>query len=301
MNQYLNNDIKFFPSESFERGIALYFTDGILSLFTLISGYFMAQKHVDNFFELIEFYKRRFLRFGIPLFISCMCLYIIGRGYIAGYHIVTIWTGTSGLLPLPFPKTLWYFSMIIMFYLLTPCLLLLKQKSIKLTIVVGGLVFAFFYLGNKCLWFDIRLSEYWPFFFVPFSLPDDKDIMTVFKLKSHFVVTLLIIIFYLVCFYYQEVPCYNFIMFFSNMLVCYLVLSLSTLIENVKHISSIFCHISFASMFAYLFHREILIVSQCLIRNFSYLQGFIISVFLFFISYYMQYVYNKYSKKLFRQ
>lgn len=82
MNQYLIDECKIFPSDSYIREVALNITDGVLALFTLISGYFMSKKEVYDKKGILEFYKKRLLRFEIPLILSCVCLVAMGGIYL---------------------------------------------------------------------------------------------------------------------------------------------------------------------------------------------------------------------------
>ena len=97
LNQYLKEDILFFTHGSGGKEEAFFITNGVLALFTLISGYFMSQKIVNSNKDILEFYRKRFLRFGLPLSLSCLILSIMG--YISYAQVLTICIGISQLFP----------------------------------------------------------------------------------------------------------------------------------------------------------------------------------------------------------
>lgn len=290
MNQYMSADIKFFPSESFSRQIGLGYTNGVLALFTLISGYFMSQKKITSKKEVIAFFKKRLIRFAIPLFLSCFILGCLG--FLDWFQAITVCLGISGVLPAPYPPTLWFFSMIILFYILTPFMLWIRTIATRYVCMYVTTIYLFFFLGCNYLWFDSRLTENWPFYAVPFLFPRDVDIMSVFKKKINFLLTFILLS--IILFFIYENKSIN-ASFDINACICFIVLSISNLLSKISIISKVFTSISFASMFAYLFHREVYILMQKVLGSFTYIEVFFVVFVLFCISYYMQKIYNKYS------
>lgn len=108
--------------------IKCYITDdiclGVLASFTFISGLFLGGKPVKDLYDAIGFYKNRLLRI-YPLFLfSCIMFYLLLKHYKADFingkqQLILTAAGLSSLFP-PEQKTIWYISMIIMFYVLTP-------------------------------------------------------------------------------------------------------------------------------------------------------------------------------------
>ena len=295
LNQYLDTDIKFYVSGSeqqvFYRGI----TDGILALFTFLSGFFLSQKTIANKKDVLDFYRKRLLRFLIPLFLSCIILACVG--YLSPLQIVTTCLGISQFLPLPYPKTLWYFSMIICFYYLTPFILWTKSKKTIYNLIACILLMSFFLLGHKYLGFDRRLAENFLFYSIPFATRDTRIYLKVFQYRLHYLFTLAgiaVIIFYPFNGTFVEQSIESFI-------ICFLVLSLSSFFEIIPKVPYIFGILSFSSMFAYLYHREIYISATKIIGTFDVWEALFCIVTLFIASYYGQKIYDKFTVKFIKK
>ncbi|MDN0066640.1 acyltransferase family protein [Bacteroides gallinaceum] len=87
-----------------------------LSAFTFASGFFLGKKQISA----IPFYKSRLKRFMIPLLGSLLIFYFLHLTSLKAVCLAPI--GLSCFIG-PMPLTLWYFSMIILFYWVTPLLL----------------------------------------------------------------------------------------------------------------------------------------------------------------------------------
>ena len=85
MNQYLETDIKLFGTGC-ERLPFLIITNGVLALFTFISGYFASKNEIASINDALEFYRKRVMRFGIPLLVSCILLAGGGQFISSAYH-----------------------------------------------------------------------------------------------------------------------------------------------------------------------------------------------------------------------
>lgn len=108
-----------------------------LGTFSLISGYLIGLKYTANSAkEILYFYKKRVIRF-YPLFLlSAILLYIIGFNDFN--QTLNALLGLSPFL-IPRPYTLWYISMIMTFYLITP-IVLRKNKSIMSLVIIMAIV-----------------------------------------------------------------------------------------------------------------------------------------------------------------
>lgn len=296
MNQYFKDGLEIFPSNTIIREYALTFTHGVLSLFSLISGYLMSQKKISTKKDIINYFKKRFQRFFIPLCVSCICLSTIG--YINYTQIFTICFGVSQILSAPYPNTLWFFSMIILFYILTPIILLLKQKSIYITTYFCITIYFIFYIGNRLFYFDIRLIEYWPFYFIPLLYSQKVDCLVNYMKRVKIIVIITIALFILLKLQLIQNNIFQQLMlFFKSSIICLLLLSLSMYIEKIIFIKRFFQYISYASLFAYLFHREIYSVLYHIVGPYTYFYSVIFGVALFIMSYYMQLIYDKILKQ----
>ena len=105
-----------------------------LGVFSLISGYLLGLKYeCKSFHDVLYFYKKRIVRF-YPLFVlSALCLLFIGFNDLSQ----TLYS-LSGLAPFVShsPKTLWYISMIMFFYLISPIVLTSRKKRIIFSIAI---------------------------------------------------------------------------------------------------------------------------------------------------------------------
>lgn len=127
-----------------------------LGVFSFLSGYLLGGKYVfDKLNDVLFFYKKRLLRI-FPMFVlASVSLVFIGMNG---------WAETiKGLLGIsmlwkPAPATLWFVSMLLLFYLLTP--LLVNRKWWK-QVIYGLLIFlTIFCIDYTCYSVDKRLYFY---------------------------------------------------------------------------------------------------------------------------------------------
>ena len=127
------------------------FTWTCLGTFSLLSGYLLAKKYsCDSWNDALFFWKKRLLRF-YPLFIlSTICLYLIGFNDLrqSVYGLL----GMAPFVSSP-PKTLWYISMMIVFYLICPIVLVGNNKK---RIIRSILVFVFVVALSRFIHVDFR-------------------------------------------------------------------------------------------------------------------------------------------------
>lgn len=288
MNQYLVTDIKLVGVGD-DRLPFLMVTNGVLALFTFISGYFASQKEINKIQDALSFYRKRVLRFGIPLLISC--IFLTGGGNFLPLHIITTTLGISQFLLPPYPKTLWYFSMIIAFYYVTPLLCYAKRKKQFSCAVLSLTIFLFLYIGNLYLGFDYRLHENFIFYAVPFICPC-KYLINILQSKWAYIIFLVSLTAELF-FYKNAIDSITDLMVVSDLLVCLGILSLASVLATVPRLPVVFYYLSYASMFAYLYHRELYIVATKIIGKFNYCEAAFFGILLFVLSYYGQQIYDK--------
>ena len=287
INQYLNDESVIFKQGSYIKEIGYIITNGVLALFTFISGYFLSQKEINTCNDVKTFYKTRLLRFAIPLFISCVLLCCIG--YLSVVHIFTICFGISQLIPLPYPRTLWYFSMIILFYIISPVIILIRGKNRVSSGIFIILLYIVLDIGVRYVGFDKRVIDNYPFFVLPFIF-ERKNILYIFSTPWHWIISsifFILLMYEIYCGYSVYIP-----ILYSGV-ICFIILSFSKLLSSVALISRIFSLISFGSMFAYLYHRELYILFQKMTGKYNYIEAFIAIVVIFSIAYSMQYYYNR--------
>lgn len=132
-----------------------------LGTFSLISGYLIGRKYnCETWEDVLFFYKKRVARFYPLFFLSAVLLYTIGFN--------NLWQTINSLLGLapflkPRPLTLWYISMIMVFYFISPVVLNVERVKRSLALFIGFAVLShfiaidfrfifnlFFYLTGLC-------------------------------------------------------------------------------------------------------------------------------------------------------
>ena len=128
----------------------------VLACFTFISGYFLRKYNFNTLTDVKSFYVKRIKRFYVLFFISALLLFIMRWMDLKCFITTVLGIGTFSL---PSCRTLWYMSMLMLFYLLSP---FFKQKSIGKICSLG----LFLILGVlfKIGAVDIRVLMYMPFY-----------------------------------------------------------------------------------------------------------------------------------------
>lgn len=278
------------------RTIGCGITYSVLACFTFISGFFLGQKETST----KKFYYSRLKRFFLPLLLTSLCFLCIGWFDSIQLFIFTI-TGLSCFIP-PQPMTLWYFSMIIIFYFVTPFLLWKSTAKSYKIIVKGIILFAIFLLlfNLKCL--DERILMYFPFYVVGI-LSSKSNILKYCDRNILFIITLVswsIMIKY-------NIHTYIIGSIITNTLGIYLLLYCSNKIEKLlPQAQKIFSILAYSSMFAYLFHREVYLFFDILFSKILHLESIpimiapVMVILLFTLSYYGQKTYNNFLNKYFK-
>lgn len=145
-----------------ERTIVLYrVTTIVLALFVLISGYLLGQAKVDLGKKgLWRFYRKRLIRIYPPYLVA---LAIFAAGGILGASPVKAALLVSMVSPPP-PFTLWFVTMIVLFYLIAPFLLAIVGRPALLVATVSLVWLALFALWRATGALDERLLMYLPVF-----------------------------------------------------------------------------------------------------------------------------------------
>jgi len=273
-------------------------TYSVLATFTFLSGILLGKYRFSALNDILTFYKKRLSRFFFLLLIATISYLVLH--WISITQAIQIVTGTNLFFNSPAP-TLWFFSMIIYFYLLTPLLRWNYQHPITKIFVSLILFIPVFWI--PC---DKRLLIYMPFYIAGLNLGVEK-ILRLCKNKitlTLFVVTSFIQVLLL--------PPH------SSILVSYvitlqgvgLLISIGILISYIhtyiqeKQISRIMSHISYASMFAYLFHRQFFSLSKALYsilfksNGIPLIAAIVLLVIFFYISFYAQSAYDSLYKKI---
>ena len=214
----------------------------------------------------------------IPLLSSSIILSI--GGMILPIHTLTICTGVSQFLSPPWPMTLWYFSMMIFFYVITPVLIWLKSLKNIYCLLFCICIYSFLYIGHIYFGFDKRIANNSLFYMLPFLFNTSKILPYNFSKLCR----LLIIV--------------GMNIVLSSIIICYMLVTVSSFLALVPPLVKLFSSISYASMFAYLFHRELYIVTYKLLGSYSQADAAIWLLVLFIFSYLGQYLYDSFLKNL---
>lgn len=271
-----------------------------LSLFTYLSGYFMSRYVFKHKQDVVLFYKRRFKRFYLLYVLSCTTLLIagislhkLGKGsywFGDGISYLLSLVGLGTFYPNP-PSTLWFFSMLICFYLITP--LLRWNKSL----VCMGMV-SFIALSLMCIslsWGgDLRNIQYFPFYIMGLLNCINLNKMGARIPIICFVGLFLSIIIQVKYGFWNNII----IIMLLSLLGLVIVLFLFKVTQNTQ-IDKILFPISFASMNAYLFHRQICGLFKIIIPI-EYVSPILTTIIylpvIFLVSFYMQKIYDKFIK-----
>ena len=272
-----------------------YITNVILGLFMFISGILISKYKFDNIKkDCISFYKKRFIRFYLLYALSIILLYIMGYNSLFGrFCIFTSLTMLSTYI-LPQPRTLWFFSMIASFYLFTPFILKKVPSSLFFSFfIIYGCSTILMVLLPRGI--DTRFFWCFPLYFAGLCIGKKKDNLY-FLISNHiggicfavFAIQILSIV--------KGYDC-NFLQYITLPFGIVFILYLSYLLSRLP-IIFISDKIAYASMCAYLFHREIYIGLMNIYKLFGFNQPYWFSLITFLpicfiISYNIQIVYDK--------
>lgn len=268
--------------------------------FSFISGYCLSKYACGTLGESLKFYKRRLIRF-YPLFLlSALSFlaakYIFGHGwFMSNWQFVGTITGVASFFP-PVPMTLWYFSMIMLFYLVTPFILHWPKTVHK---AVAGLLIMGLFIGiNAFHKADYTLFLYYPFYLAGLLYPSGA----VAKVEKHglpFTIGSLLV---LVAVTLSGITdsgvakmALNYLTIIAGITFLFAV---SSFLAKSAGISRFLGYVSYASMVAYLFHRQFYHIARILFgsgadKSVSIFTAVMTAVFIFAVSYGIQYIYDK--------
>lgn len=264
-----------------------------LGVFTFLSGFLLASRYkFDSVRSIIQFYKKRVVRFYPLFFISSLLLLLI--------HFNSwqeTWKGLLGISPFwkPQQHTLWYIATLIFLYLVTPVLCKGNKKIIEkglnfiLILAIPLLINYFFHSV------DPRFFYYYIVYFLGIVCAQDFPLTTQKLINSPY--TLALFLMYIPALCYLAGHENRVVMMGLGYLGVPIVLNVSSLAAYKFGKSRIFCtaitFISYGSMCAYLYHRELywLFLKIWTPAN-SFLElaylFFIVFPIILFVSYYIQ-------------
>lgn len=299
---HIGDYIDYHRSEmEFRLGVTI--TTGVLACFTFMSGYFLSKYKISTLRDAVDFYKKRVSRFYVLLFISASSLFfaglVVGQQFYTTKQYFSIITGLGCFIE-QVPPTLWYFSMIMFFYILTPLFQRFDQTITK-TVFFSAL-FALLLLLNKVLnvVIDERIFLYFIFYFLGLVL--NKRIVENFKNRNCLYLLLLFI-----CLFYNQTKfngmAYEYL---QSGIIIILLIAISNLIKETA-VSQLFSQVSYASMCAYLFHRQFYLAAVFLVSlnnkgvslrdvTIPFWMALISIIIIFISSFYLQKLYDEIIK-----
>lgn len=261
-----------------------------LAAFTFMSGFFMKNKKVQNINDYKIFLKSRFIRLWPLFFVTSIIMFFYGW-YDSLAHMIISLLGCSSFYHVP-TKTLWYISMIIFFYYITP--IVTCQHTIKSKIFSCCVLWLVFYILGIFIFIDWRFLFYIIFYFIGLVLPDKY----LLKLKTKIIIYILPLLFFCFFFHYNKG---NFIVLFMVAILGILcLLYFSNYIVKYECILHFFYYVSQASMVAYLTHRIFFMYFYEIIDFFSIPKSLIIIFIpiIFLFSYKIQSLYNSLLREM---
>lgn len=242
-------------------GFGLYATNTVLACFCFMSGYFIGKKNTNPKI----FYIARLKRFYLLFFIACLTLFAIGWFDNVKHFLLSI-TGLSCFF-LPQPRTIWFFCMMIVFYLITP-FLMLKESSYKNWFAYVRVAFFIvsFLAINQFHTMDLRVPMY--FVYYSFGLLFPFTAMNALLKKFKILLPTSMVAFLILFVFRQFIVVQIIAMFVGILLIVFVSNALNNLQSDI--IRKLFSCLSYSSMCAYLFHRQIYTLFQyCFKENFS--------------------------------
>ncbi len=262
-----------------------YVTIGVLGMFSVLSGYLVGHKNVS----IMNFYLARLKRFLIPLFIAAFLFRL--SGYYVIENVFLVVSGLDMFFP-PASMTLWYFSMLIVLYALTPLLSIESKNGTKVIIIERTIIAIIIYLVFFVLYWlghlDVRMLIYYPCYVL--GIYSSVEYLTKYQ------------IFYLLgaigCVFVDLLIGQIFfisIMWIRAFGVFLLLLFLGNILPKLGG-GYLYRKIAYASMFAYIFHRPLYYLMFKMPFPICYDKIYILGCILvvFIVSYYLQRYYDKF-------
>lgn len=220
-----------------------------LGAFSLISGYLIGKKYnCDTFKDALEFYKRRLVRFYPLFFIASISLLVIGFN-----DLMQTFYALVGMAPFVShkPLTLWYISMIMLFYLVSPIVLIqpAKRRLVRCMLVLLTVV-----VCRLFIYVDLRFFFNLLFYLIGISaacIPFNKAL----EGKKYIYGVLAL---YILLSINLDLVSHSIARRLVDIVGVFVIVGLAKLINNaISHNNRIIFFLSYVSMSAYLFHRLI--------------------------------------------
>lgn len=231
-----------------------YLKNATLATFVFISGYLLGYKYIiKSYKDLLYFFQRRIIRL-IPLFALALFSYLI-VGFISLKTSILSLTGLSTFIP-PQPPTLWFVSMILVFYYFFA---IMSGRKIIVQVLAAVMIFCIaFFADMYAINIDMRFFYYWPCFAIGVIFAR-VDLTRYLKSWSLLILTMMFFVGFSIshlCNFGSFPPwLYRLLISLSGV---FLILGLSQIISGIHIFARTGSVVSYLSMAAYLFHRQII-------------------------------------------
>ena len=227
-------------------------TTSVLGAFTFISGFFLKKYKIETVGDAMFFYKKRLLRFWILYLIATTSIYIASMvggtpWFDSPASFVLSLLGLSVFFP-PLPRTFWYISMLMFFYLCTPLMLFPRKRKARMVLyIIMEALFIILWLTGVT---EDQCMLYFPMYALG-MLVNGKQVNMVKSWKWGVVLCtpVLLGLSLLIRHHHLVFACWE-------ILSLPLLIVLSDLLSKSKWVCSAGRIVSYASMNMYLFHRH---------------------------------------------
>lgn len=269
------------------NGVLSRITFIMLSLFMFMTGLFTNVESLKEKGDIKEYYLKKIKRFYPLYVVASITLYITTipssvAFYSSPQQLLLSLFGLASFLGQA-PSTLWFMDMLLFFIIITP--LLLIGKFNKTRIVVMTCVYLTIYLlSRKTNIVDSRFVRYMPFYLGGLLLAPTKFLNYTNRYGFHAIVVLALLLILPFQHILLDMLKYALAIFGGAKLI----ISFCKGGINLK-IEKVISYISFASMCAYFFHRQIYALEIML-----KIPLLVCPLVVFFIAYWIQKLYNRF-------
>ena len=264
-----------------------------LGCFTFISGFFLGKKCIRNVEDIINFYKKRLSRFYLMFIVAVTSIYALSLvGHFFWFpSFKHFCVAIVGLSCFTFnPPTFWFIEMLILFYIVTPLVLVQKSKIKQICLIIG--IYVFFLICYYLHHLDFRLLLYFPIYVLGMKTPI-RYILEIRggKLLACFLVSGLLMSLSILppqiistCFLAESLLYKIWIVLIGTMFI----IMLSKILCTNQKLGRLGTMLAYLSMAAYMFHRHIyyffsLVENSYMSWWFNTIAAFTVLVLSFFI------------------
>lgn len=237
------------------------------------------------------FYKKRLQRVYPLYLVACLVMFAAGVAsgngeLMSAKQLILSVFGLSCIWG-PAPLTLWYLSMLLLFYMLTPLIELVKNVY-KVCIFAG--IAVLLYIGNLYIKTDIRVLIYFTIYFIGLFAGHYHGKLT--KQRRWLLAGLLILLAAGTVLLYSKVGFIWSTKVLWAIVSVPLVLAVAKLITN-RYTDRVFRFVSYASMVVYLFHSQTYLALEFLFGKFNPFVAYLLIVPVLVIAcYWVQKIYD---------